>query len=145
MILDVNVLIIARNSASDHHAHMRGWLEHALNGPARVGMPWATLTSFLRLATSRAVFPAPLAPGDAMDQVEQWLAAAAAWVPTETEEHAAVLRQLIERHRLTGDLLPDAHLAALAIEHGVEVVSTDGDFARFTEIRWRNPLDEREY
>lgn len=140
MILDVNVLVIARNSSSPFHSHMRTWLEDALNGPTRVGMPWATLTAFLRLSTARTVFPSPLAPDAAMAQVHAWLAAPASWVPAESPKHAEVLGALIQRHRLTGDLIPDAHLAALAIELGVEVCSTDGDFARFHEIRWTNPL-----
>lgn len=141
MIVDVNVLLIARNSSAAGHERVRGWLEHALNGPARVGLPWATLTSFLRIATSRVVFASPLTPAAAMGQVDEWLAAPAAWVPLETASHATVLGDLIATHRLSGDLMPDAHLASLAIEHGVGVCSTDGDFARFTGLPWHNPLD----
>lgn len=142
MILDVNVLVIARNTSSPGHDRVRAWLDDALNGAARVGLPWSTLTSFLRIATSRAIFPQPMTPADAMTQVSEWLAAPVAWVPQETPAHADVLAGLIARHRLAGNLLPDAHLAALAIEHGVGVCSTDGDFARFTELRWHNPLDD---
>jgi toxin-antitoxin system PIN domain toxin len=140
VIVDVNVLLIALNSGSAGHDRARDWLDDALNGPVRIGLPWATLTSFLRISTSRAIFPAPLSPTAAMDQVREWLAAPAAWTPRETDAHATVLGDLIERHRLTGNLMPDAHLAALAIEHGVGVCSTDGDFARFTELQWHNPL-----
>jgi uncharacterized protein len=81
-------------------------------------------------------------PDQAWDFVEAWLAAATVWVPTPTERHADVLGGLIRRYRLAGNLVPDAHLAAIAIEHGLEVCSADTDFARFSEIRWRNPLVE---
>lgn len=141
MMLDVNVLVIARNTSSPGHERVRAWLDGALNGTTRVGLPWSTLTSFLRISTSRAIFPMPLTPDDAMAQVDEWLAAPAAWIPQETPSHARVLGTLITRHRLSGNLLPDAHLAALAIEHGVGVCSTDGDFARFSELPWHNPLD----
>lgn len=142
MIVDVNVLLIARNVSSPGHEQVCAWLDDALNGPTRIGLPWSTLTSFLRISTSRAVFPKPLTPADAMEQVHEWLAAPAAWVPGETDRHAEVLGDLITRHRISGNLMPDAHLAALAIEHGVGVCSTDGDFARFTEVPWHDPLDQ---
>lgn len=140
MILDVNVLLIARNSSARGHEHVSAWLSKALNGPTRIGLPWATIMSFLRISTSHRIFPVPLSPSAAMQQVQEWLGAPAAWTPRETDAHTQVLGDLIERHRLSGNLMPDAHLAALAIEHGVAVCSTDGDFARFTEIAWHNPL-----
>ena len=90
--------------------------------------------------TNPRVVKKPMAPGDAWGLVEDWLAAPAAWIPLPTDRHAAVLGDLVRRYRAAGKLIPDAHLAALAIEHGAEVISTDTDFARFTEIRWRNPL-----
>lgn len=142
MIVDANVLLIARNTSSPGHDRVCAWLSDALNGATRIGLPWSTLTAFLRISTSRAVFPKPLAPADAMEQVHEWLAAPAAWVPRETDRHAEVLDGLIRRHRLSGNLMPDAHIAALAIEHGVGVCSTDGDFARFTEVPWHDPLDQ---
>jgi predicted nucleic acid-binding protein len=72
--------------------------------------------------------------------VEEWLAVPAVWIPQPTDVHADVLGALVRRYRLAGNLIPDAHLAAIAIEHGLEVCSADSDFARFAEIRWRNPL-----
>jgi predicted nucleic acid-binding protein len=72
--------------------------------------------------------------------VSDWLGAAATWIPTPGERHAEILGDLITRHGVRGNLVPDAQLAALAVEHGVAVASADGDFARFTEIRWENPL-----
>ncbi len=140
MIVDVNILIYARTPDTPEHDVARAWLEGALNGPARVGLPWTSLIGFARIATNPRSARQPLTPDEAMAQIAAWLDAPAAWIPTETDDHATVLSDLVLRHRITGDLMPDAHLAALAIQYGVEVVSTDGDFARFPEIRWINPL-----
>jgi uncharacterized protein len=105
-----------------------------------VGLPWQSLTAFLRIATSPRAFPSPLGPEEAWAQVEEWLGAPAAWVPHPTDRHGDVLGGLVVRHRLTGPRVADAQLAALAVEHGLAVCSTDADFARFAEIRWVNPL-----
>ena len=98
------------------------------------------MTAFVRLVTNPRAFPRPLSSDDAWDIVEAWLASPVAWVPTATDRHAQVLGDLVRRYRLTGNLVPDAHLAAIALEHGAEVVSADTDFARFAELRWSNPL-----
>ena len=133
-------LLFAVNESAPEHDRAAAWLEGALNGNRRVGLPWESLTAFVRLVTNSRVVPKPLAPVDAWAFVEDWLGAPAAWVPVPTERHAAVLDDLVRRHRPVAKLVPDAHLAALAIEHGVEIISADTDFARFTEVRWRDPL-----
>lgn len=140
MLVDVNILLYAVNEAASEHERAAAWLDAALNGNRRLGLPWESLTAFVRLSTNARAVTLPLQPGDAWSLVEAWLAAPAAWVPLPTDRHAAVLGDLVRRYRAAGKLVPDAHLAALAIEHGAEVISTDTDFARFTEIRWRNPL-----
>jgi toxin-antitoxin system PIN domain toxin len=140
LLIDANLLLYAVDSASDHHARTADWLTEQLNGDRRVGMPWESLTAFVRIATHPRASEQPLSPGDAWGFVEQWLAAPTVWVPLPTDRHAEVLGGLVRRHRIAGNLIPDAHMAALAIEHGLEVCSADTDFARFTEIRWRNPL-----
>jgi toxin-antitoxin system PIN domain toxin len=140
MLVDANILLFAVNESAPEHDRAAAWLENALNGNRRVGLPWESLTAFVRLATNPRVVPRPLAPVDAWAFVEDWLAAPAAWVPVPTEHHAAVLGDLVRRHRPVAKLVPDAHLAALAIEHGIEIISADTDFARFTEVRWRDPL-----
>lgn len=140
MLVDANLLLYARNSDDPRHAPAREWLTAALNGPTRVGLPWQSLTAFLRTATNPRAFAQPLTPAAAADQVDAWLSAPAAWVPAPTDAHSQVLGRLIRGHNLTGPLIADAHLAALAIEHGLALYSTDADFARFTEIRWSNPL-----
>ncbi len=140
MILDANLLLYARNSADPRHARARAFLETALNGPRRVGLPWQSLTAFLRIATHPRVLERPLGPEEAADQVQEWLSAPAAWVPSPGDGHAQVLLGLVRELGLTGALLSDAHLAALALEHGTGIWSTDSDFARFPGLRWEDPL-----
>lgn len=140
MILDANLLVYARNADDPRGSAASDLLETVLNGPTRVGLPWQSLTAFLRITTHPRVFPMPLSPDEAATQVEEWLAAPAAWVPVPTPRHAEVLLGLVRGARATGALVSDAHLAALAIEHGVEVWSTDADLGRFDGVRWRDPL-----
>jgi toxin-antitoxin system PIN domain toxin len=140
MLVDANILFFAVNESAAEHDRAAAWLEEALNGSRRVGLPWESLTAFVRLSTNPRVVAKPLAPVEAWALVEAWLAAPAAWVPVPTERHAAVLGELVRRYRPAAKLVSDAHLAALAIEHGAEIISADTDFARFVEVRWRDPL-----
>jgi toxin-antitoxin system PIN domain toxin len=140
MLIDANLLLFAVDSTSAWHSAAAGWLTEQLNGPRRVGLPWQSLGAFLRISTHPRAVERPLAPDQAWSQVEEWLAAEAAWVPVPTERHAEVLGSLVKRHRVGGNIVPDARLAALAIEHGLSICSADSDFARFTEARWENPL-----
>ena len=140
MIVDANVLLYAEDESSPHHAPAVRWLMNALNGPVRIGLPWPSLLAFVRIRTHPRVYERPLPPAEAWARVTEWLAAPAAWVPTPTEGHAEVLGRLVLQYQLRGTAIPDAHLAALAIEYGVGVCSTDTDFARFDGLRWVNPL-----
>jgi uncharacterized protein len=140
MIVDANILLYARNVDDPRNEPARRWLEDALNGPTRVGLPWQSLTAFLRIATHPRAFPEPLDPEEAWAQVEEWLDAPRAWVPMPSHRYRAVLGDLVRRHRARGARVTDAQLAALAIDHGVAVVSTDTDFARFDPLRWIDPL-----
>ena len=140
ILVDANLLIYAVNSSAPRHAAAQRWLDERLNGVARVGLPWASLMAFLRLTTNPRVFPRPMGMADAWSHVQAWLSCGSAWVPAPTTRHAEILARLLAAPGVHGNLVPDAHLAALAIEHGLELNSTDGDFARFGELRWRNPL-----
>jgi len=140
MLVDANLLLYATDERSPHHRPAVEWIEEQLNGPRRVGLPWQSLTAFLRISTHPRILVNPLAPPDAWGQVEEWLAAPAAWVPVPGPSHAQLLGELVVRYGITGNLVPDAQLAALALEHGLAVCSTDTDFARFAEVRWTNPL-----
>ena len=140
MLVDANILLYAVDEASPFHPAARQWLEDALNGPRRVGLPWQSLTGFMRIATNPRAVPDPLAPDDAWDIVEAWLDARNSWIPQPGSGHREILGRLVRDLRLSANLVPDAALAALCIEHGLAVVSADSDFARFTEVSWINPL-----
>jgi hypothetical protein len=140
MLLDANLLLYAVHTRAPRHEAAALWLTEQLNGPRRVGIPWQSLAAFLRISTHPRAFERPLEPAVAWELVSDWLAAPAAWIPVPGDDRAQLLGELVVRHDVRGNLLPDAMLAALALEHGLSVYSTDADFARFTEIRWTNPL-----
>ena len=143
MLVDANILLFAVDETSPFHASAAAWLTDRLNGSRRVGLPWPSLSAFLRISTHPRAAASPLTPEDAWLHVEGWLAAAPAWVPLPTERHAEILGSLVKSYQLRGNLVPDADLAALAIEHGLTICSADTDFARFKEAAWKNPLDPR--
>jgi len=140
ILLDVNLLIHATRVEAEQHLRARDWLDEQLRGIERVGLPWASVLGFLRLATNPRVFQSPLTMSLAWENVSHWLAAEPVWMPQPTERHARVLGDLLALPGIHGNLVPDAHLAALAIEHGLTLCSTDGDFARFPGLRLLNPL-----
>jgi toxin-antitoxin system PIN domain toxin len=140
ILVDVNLLLYATNVSASQHGVAREWLDRQLVETPRVGLPWATLLGFLRLATNARVITRPLTMAAAWQQVSQWLACEPAWIPLPTARHADVLGKLLAEPGVYGNLVPDAHLAALAIEHGLTLCSTDSDFARFPELKWVNPL-----
>ncbi len=141
MLIDSNILLYAVDASSRFHDDAAEWLVAQMNGPRRVGFPWQSLGAFLRISTHPRASEHPLSPDEAWGHVEAWLAADPAWIPRPTERHAEVLGSLIRSYQLRANLISDAHLAALAIEHGLTVWSADTDFARFREIRWQNPLE----
>jgi len=130
-IVDANVLLYAVNRQSIEHEAAHRWLTGALSGNEVVGLPWVSLLAFIRLTTSRRIFASPLPPADAMTVVESWLAHPAAVTVEPTSRHTWVLRGLLEQAGTAGNLTTDAHIAALAIEHGATVVTFDRDFERF--------------
>jgi toxin-antitoxin system PIN domain toxin len=140
IIVDVNVLIYAVNEDAPVHQKAKSWLESAVSGTETVGLPWIVLLAFLRLTTRPGLFQKPLQIDKAFDLADAWLAQPSVTVPEPTSRHLRILRDLILPLGTGGNLTSDAHLAALAIEHGAELCSTDNDFARFGRLRWRNPL-----
>lgn len=140
MLLDANLLLYAVDRSSPFHERSAAWLTEVLNGARRVGLPWPSLLAFLRISTHPRASARPLAPSEAWRFVDDWLTAGPAWIPAATERHASVLADLMVSGDLRGNLAADAHLAALAIEHGLTVCSADSDFARFPKITWENPL-----
>lgn len=140
MIVDANILLYAIDEDSPYNAAAAAWLTEALNGSVRVGLPWQSIGAFLRISTHPRVAKDPLDGEQAWEIVESWLAAPASWVPTAGRATAEIYGRLCRQARISGNLVTDAMLAALAIEHGVSVISADSDFARFSEARWINPL-----
>lgn len=139
VVPDANVLLYAVNSASAHHEESLEWLDRSLAGAEAVGFSWVVLLAFIRVSTNRSVLPEALDVGDSTAQVQAWLSAPAAVQPEPTVRHAEVLRGLLLDSGTAGNLTTDAHLAALAIEHGGTIVSYDRDFGRFTGVRHQLP------
>ena len=140
ILVDANLLLYAHISSFRQHDAARAWLDIQLNGTARVGLPWVSLLAFLRLATNARVFERPLSMADAWQQVREWLSCETVWAPEPTERHSECLGHLLALPGVQANLVPDAHVAALAIEHGLTLCSTDGDFARFPGLKWLNPI-----
>lgn len=142
ILVDANLLVYAHVKTFDQHESARSWLDSKLSGPGRVGLPWPSLLVFVRLVSNPRVFEKPEPITKAWIQVNEWLSAPSVWVPSPTEHHASIISGLIP-HCDRPNLIHDAHLAALAIEHGLILCSTDGDFARFPNVRWENPLRKK--
>ena len=138
-IVDANVLLYAVNVDAPLHTPAREWMDDALGGLEPVGFTWIVLLAFLRLSTRSGLSPRPLDVETAAGVVETWLSAAPAVVVHPTPRHLGVLHGLLATLGTAGNLVNDAHLAALALEHGAEVVSFDRDFSRFSGVRWRSP------
>ena len=139
ILVDANLLVYAHVSSFPQHERAQRWLDERLNGTAPVGLPWTSVLSFIRLVSNPRIFERPLRVGDAWHQACEWLDCGPVWIPVPTDRHREVLGPLLAAaERAT--LVPDAHLAALALEHGLTLCSTDGDFARFPRLRWENPL-----
>lgn len=140
ILVDANLLIYANVESFPHHQRARRWLDERLNGAAPVGMPWPSLLAFLRVTTNPRVFERPSPISGAWRQVLDWLDCERVWVPQPGERHRALFGDLLGAPGVQANLVQDAHLAALAIEHGLILCSTDGDFGRFAGLRWENPL-----
>jgi uncharacterized protein len=138
-VVDANVLLYAVNADSAHHRDARDWLDRVLAGPESVGLAWSVILAFLRLATHPVVFPRPLDAGDATRVVRGWLGSPVATPLEPTDQHLRILTRLLDEAGTAGNLVSDAHLAALAIEHDGTLVSYDADFSRFEGLRWQRP------
>jgi toxin-antitoxin system PIN domain toxin len=140
ILVDANLLVYARVADFPAHERAREWLDARLNGTVGVGFPWQSLLAFVRLVTNPRVFQRPMTMELAWGQVREWMACPPVWCPTPTDRHADILEGLIARVDGKSNLVPDAHLAALAMEYGLVLQSTDHDFSRFQGLRWENPL-----
>lgn len=138
-LVDANVLLYAVNTDAPYHDRARRFLDVALSGADTVAFAWIALLAFVRLTTKASLFPNPLTVEQAMGRIDAWLSAAPAVLLDPTPDHASVLRSLLISIGTGGNLVNDAHLAALAIEHRCTVVSFDNDFGRFPAVRWELP------
>jgi uncharacterized protein len=140
ILVDANLLVSAHAASLPRHAAARAWLASRLAGTARVGLAWPSVLAFVRLVSNPRVFERPEPVVAAWEQAHAWLASPAVWVPPPGDRHADILGPLLRTSGLRANDVPDAHLAALAIEHGLVLCTTDSGFARFPGLVWENPV-----
>ena len=140
-LIDANLLLYAYDPRAAHHEASRAWLEAALSGSTLIRFAWLTLWAFLRISTNPRVYERPLSTEEAETIVSSWLAQPVAGVLDPGERHWEILRELTRTGQAVGPVIMDAAIAALAIEHGATLCTTDRDFARFEGLTWVNPLD----
>jgi hypothetical protein len=141
ILIDVNLLLYAHHRASLQHERSRLWLEQVLSGVQPVGLAWATIVSFIRISTSARILARPLTLDEAIGIVAGWLSQPTVAILEPGEGHWSIFSQLLKTGQATGPLASDAHLAALAIEHGATLCSNDRDFSRFPNLKLLNPLE----
>lgn len=140
ILVDANLLVYAHAGNFPQHTRAKAWLDEQINGTAPVGLPWPSLLAFVRLVSNPRVFERPVSVAAAWQQVEEWLRQESVWIPLPTVRHAEVLAPVMRLAEGRANLVADAHLAALAIEHGLTLCSADRDFARFPSLAWHDPL-----
>lgn len=140
ILVDTNLLVCAHISSAREHARAKAWLDERLSDSTRVGLPWQSILGYLRVATNRRIFPNAPSLETAWAQTQSWLACPNVWIPTPGPDAPEILGRMLVHARAGANLIPDAALAALAVEHGLTLCSNDGDFARFTGLKWMNPL-----
>lgn len=140
ILVDANVLLYAEDSTSPNHHKAREWWDAQLSGSSPVCLCWTVLSAFIRIGTNRRVFERPLSLEGAVARVESWMDQPCTRLVYPTEQHWPIFREMLQQGQAVGNLVTDAHLAALAVEHGCALCSTDSDFARFPKLKWQNPL-----
>ncbi len=143
ILVDTNILLYAEDQLSPHHTAALAWWDAQLSGSMPVCLCWTVMNAFIRIGTNPRVFEQPLSLEQALSRVQSWLDQPCVRLVHPTERHWTVFQKMLVEGQATANLVTDAHLAALAMEHGCELISTDSDFSRFPGIRWRNPLTLR--
>lgn len=141
ILLDANVLLYAYNSSFDRHKVARAWLESALTRQEPIRLSWMGIVAFVRISTNHRAFEHPLSTEEACAAVSSWLSWPSVEILEPGEKHWAVLNDVLAKHQLRGPVVTDAHIAALAIEHGARLCTSDGDFDRFENLKTLNPFD----
>lgn len=140
MLVDANILIYAYDSSSPLHTAAKQWIEKTLSETEPIRLAWMTILAFLRITTHRKIFANPYSISEAAALVNDWLAQPCMGILQPTARHWPILTELLQDGQATGPLIMDTHLAALAIEHGAMLCSTDKDFTRFGKLKLANPL-----
>ncbi len=144
ILVDANLLIYAEDSLSPHHEEARKWWDAQLSGISAICLCWTVISAFIRISTNRRVFEHPLSIQEATQRVQSWIDQPSTRIVNPTEQHWQIFQDLLKRGQAWGNLVSDAYLAALAIEHGCVLCSTDSDFSRFPKVKWKNPLKIRD-
>jgi uncharacterized protein len=140
ILVDANILLYAEDQLNPRHAAAREWWDAHLSGASPVCLCWTVLGAFIRVSTNPRVFEHPLSLDQALSRVQSWMDQPCTRIIHPTDGHWIVFRKLLVEGQAAANLVTDAHLAALALEHGCELISTDSDFSRFPRLKWRNPL-----
>ena len=140
ILVDANILLYAEDALHPRHEAARTWWDEKLSGSGPVCLCWTVLSAFIRIGTSPRVFERPLDLQQATQRVQSWLDQPCTRIVRPTEGHWNMFQRLLTEGQALANLVTDAHLAALAIEHGCVLVSTDSDFSRFPKLKWINPL-----
>lgn len=140
ILLDANILLYAEDQLSPYHKIAREWWDDQLSGYSPVCLCWTVIGAFIRIGTNPRVFNHPLSLEQALSRVQSWLDQPCTRIVHPTSQHWSIFRKILIEGQAAANLVTDAHLAALAIEHGCELISTDSDFSRFPGIKWRNPF-----
>ena len=136
------MLLCAYNASAEHHKKARAWLEDVLSGHEPVALSWIVILAFLRLSASRRVFPRPLSMAEATVIVSKWFERSQAVIVNPGGHHWTIFQEAIFGAKAAGPLVTDAHIAAIAIENGATLYTTDRDFARFPKLKFKNPIEE---
>ena len=140
ILVDANILLYAEDSLSEHHEAARTWWDAQLSGSDPVGLCWPVLNAFIRIATNARLHQRPLTLKESIERVQSWLDQSCVRIIQPTEEHWTIFQQMLRSGNAVGNLVTDAHLAALAVEHNCMLQSTDADFSRFRGLKWKNPI-----
>ena len=142
ILVDANLLLYAEDSLSERHVAARGWWDSQLSGSDPVGLSWPVLNAFIRISTNARLHQRPLTLKEAIERVQSWFNQSCVRMVQPTDQHWGIFQQVLRVGNAVGNLVSDAHLAALAIEHNCVLQSTDVDFSRFRGLKWQNPIAE---
>jgi uncharacterized protein len=140
ILVDANLLLYAEDTLSEHHQAAQRWWDEQLSGSAPVCLCWPVLTAFIRIGTNARLHQRPLTINEAIERTQSWFEQPCIRIIHPTDGHWPIFQRLLRDGKATGNLVPDAHIGALAIEHNCVLQTTDADFTRFKGLKWKNPI-----